>query len=215
MAKSTWFLFDAYGTLLDVEPAVGRGPADRELIAVWRAKQLEYSWTLQAMGKYRDFWTLTGEALDYATATYGASEAAGGQLRAWYLHLEPFPEVPEVLRALGAAGHGLAVLSNGTAQMLAAVFDEAGLSSSFDEVISVDEIGIYKPDPRVYWHALDRLGVDSSQVRFVSSNAWDAAGARAIGLDAIWINRRGRPGEYGITGVAGQTNDLRGLLSAQ
>jgi 2-haloacid dehalogenase len=218
MTVTSWFVFDAYGTLLDVESTVSRFDPELALTpgftAVWRAKQLEYTWTLQAMGAYRDFWALTGDALDYAIATMGAKDVPREKLHDAYLHLEPFPEVLDVLKALKASGLRLAVLSNGTAPMLASALDSAGISPSLDEVISIDEIGIYKPDPRAYRRAVERLGVETSQIRFVSANAWDAAGAQRIGLNATWINRRGQPPEYGLADTSGQREDLRGLLTA-
>src|SRR5687768_1200443 len=144
MTLERWYLFDAYGTLLDIESAAHRCARDRALppafSAAWRAKQLEYTWTLQAMGAYRDFWTVTGDALDYAIAATGARGIPRESLRNAYLRLDPFPEVLGTLRALTACGMRLAVLSNGTTPMLTRALDGAGISPSLDHVISVDEI---------------------------------------------------------------------------
>ena len=145
---------------------------------LWRAKQLEYTWTLQAMGEYHDFWKVTGDSLDYAIAATGASGSHRRRSAMRFCDLDPFPEVLDVLQALRAHGMRLAVLSNGTTRMLTRALDAAGVSPSLDHVISVDEISTYKPDLRVYRYAVERLGVETSQIRFVSANAWDAAGAR-------------------------------------
>lgn len=217
VSAETWCVFDAYGTLLDVEAAVRRcdpdGALPPSLSAVWRAKQLEYTWTLQAMGAYRDFWSLTEESLDYAISATGATGAPRQELLDAYLRLDPFPEVLDVLTALRASGIRLAVLSNGTPDMLASAFEAAAVRPLLDAMISVDEIGIYKPDPRVYRHAADRLAADASRLRFVSSNAWDVAGARRVGLEVFWVNRARRPAEYGLRDECVELADLRGLLA--
>ena len=175
-------MFDVYGTLLDVDAAVRRcdpgGALPDGFSQSWRAKQLEYSWTLQAMGAYRDFAAVTSDALDHVIAATGAGAALRRSLLDAYGSLDTFPEVGFVLRALLDAGARLAVLSNGTAPMLARALEAAAIGRWFETVISVDEIGVYKPDPRVYSHAAQRLAAPASQIDFVSSNAWDAAGAR-------------------------------------
>jgi 2-haloacid dehalogenase len=211
MSRTSWIVFDVYGTLLDIESAAGRDPSG--LTAIWRAKQLEYTWTTQAMGPYRDFRALTADALDYAIAATGASDARRDELSDAFLRLEPFPEVGDVLSALKGSARRLAVLSNGTAPMLAGALERAGISPYLDEVISVDEIRTYKPDPRTYTYAVERLGAETAQIRFASANAWDAAGARQAGLEAVWINRTGRPAEYGMAASDGVRHDLRRLLT--
>ena len=215
LGAQTWCVFDAYGTLLDVEAAVRRcdpnGVLPPALAGLWRTKQLEYTWTLQAMGAYRDFWLLTEEALDFAISATGATGAPRQALLDAYLRLDPFPEVLDVLMALRESGLRLAVLSNGTPDMLASAFEAAAVRPLLDAVISVDEIGIYKPDTRVYQHAAARLAVDASRLRFVSSNAWDVAGAQRAGLEVFWVNRAGRPAEYGLRDARVELADLREL----
>jgi 2-haloacid dehalogenase len=212
------YVFDAYGTLLDFDSAVGRCDRDRALPAgfsqLWRAKQLEYAWALQAMGAYRDFESLTAEALDYTIGATGAGGPLRGALLDSFLSLDPFPEADGVLEALRQAGNRLAVLSNGTAGMLDSALSAARIDRHFDSVISVDEIGVYKPDRRVYEHAASRLGVAVSTVRFVSANAWDAAGAHRFGFEAIRVNRNGAPDEYDLARSAATVPDLGGLLGA-
>ena len=193
-------VFDAYGTLFDVHSIVtlanelfpGQGDA---LSQRWRAKQLEYSWTLSLMGRYEDFWNVTGHALTFACHALKLSCTASDHERLMnaYLHLRAFPDASAGLKQL--AGRTLAILSNGSPRMLAAVVSSAGLDGVFRQVISVDEIRIYKPSPRVYRLAVDKLGVQPSSVLFVSSNAWDVGGAKASGFRTCWVNRDGAPPE--------------------
>jgi 2-haloacid dehalogenase len=196
-------VFDAYGTLFDVHSAVRRHAAecgaDADAIsALWRQKQLEYTWTRSLMRRHADFWTVTGEGLDHALRVYGREDA--GLRRALmeaYLTLDAYPEVPETLRRLKGAGVKTAILSNGTPEMLAAAVRSAGIGALLDGVYSIESAGIYKPDPRVYALALDRLGVRPDQVWFQSSNVWDAAGAGVFGFNVVWCNRGRAPLEYG------------------
>jgi 2-haloacid dehalogenase len=192
-------VFDLYGTLLEVS-SVGRSAAgvtsegDR-LVELWRQKQLEYTWQRSLMGRYADFWAVTGDALDYSLERLGIDADAptrGRLLDAW-LDVRPYPEVPAALDAL--APRTLAVLSNGTPAMLVACLAAAGLTEVISLVLSVDELGIYKPHPSVYSLAEKALGLPTAEMLFVSSNAWDAAGAKAYGLTVAWVNRLGAPVE--------------------
>lgn len=210
-------LFDAYGTLLDVHSAVGRhagaiGPDAPALSRLWRQKQLEYTWTRSLMGRHADFAVVTAEALDFALATHGIADAALREaLLAAYRELDAYPEVPEVLGDLRRRGLRTAILSNGSPEMLAAGVAAAGIGGLLDAALSVEAVGIYKPDPRVYRHATDHFGVAPAGTVFVSSNAWDAAGAAAHGFRVAWVNRAGQPAEYGFTRPAIVLNDLSGL----
>ena len=189
--------FDLYGTLLEVA-SVGRAAAEvttepAELVELWRQKQLEYSWLRSLMGRYQDFWATTGDALDFALDRLGlVVDDAGraGLLGAW-LDVRPYPEVPGALAAL--APRRLAVLSNGNPDMLEGGLAAAGLRDHFEHVLSVDEVGIFKPHPSVYELALKAFGLPAERILFVSSNAWDAAGARSFGLPVAWVNRTGAP----------------------
>lgn len=207
-------LFDAYGTLLDVHSAVGRhaaaiGPDAAALSRLWRQKQLEYTWTRSLMGRHADFAVVTAEALDFALATYGLADAALREalLRA-YRTLDAYPEVPAVLEDLRRRGLRTAILSNGSPEMLAAGVAAAGIGALLDAVLSVESVGIYKPDPRVYRLAVDHFDVPAAETLFVSSNAWDAAGAAAYGFRVAWINRIGQPAEYGFAPPAATLTDL-------
>jgi len=198
------FVFDAYGTLFDVhsvaalteELAPGSGAA---LSRIWRAKQLEYTWLQSLMATSRfpreDFAALTAHALDYAISALilPLDGEARHRLLDAYLRLAPFPGTRDVLAVLAPRPRW--ILSNGTRAMLEPLVRSTGLEDVLDGIISVDEAGIYKPSPRVYQLAVDRLGVPPAAIGFVSSNGWDAGGAKAFGFTTFWINRDGVPTE--------------------
>jgi 2-haloacid dehalogenase len=190
-------VFDAYGTLFDFASAA-RACADvlgekiDRLTAVWRDKQLQYTWLRAAQGRHADFWQVTGDALDFALETL-AIDAPGLRQRLMnlYLSLDAFAEVPAMLDRLKRSGIQTAILSNGTPRMLSAVIESANLRHSLSAVLSVEEVGVYKPSPKVYQLAVDRLGFEASSISFQSSNAWDAHAAAASGMQAVWCNRNG------------------------
>ncbi|OLB72836.1 MAG: haloacid dehalogenase, type II [Alphaproteobacteria bacterium 13_2_20CM_2_64_7] len=191
-------VFDAYGTLFDFASAARGcrdvlGDAIEKLTALWRDKQLQYTWLRAVQGRHADFWQVTGDALDFALETL-AIEKSGlrDRLMNLYLTLEPFPEVPEVLRRLKTAGLRTAILSNGSPMMLDAAVRESGLSTLLDAVLSVESVGVYKPHPKVYQLAVDRLGIPAAAIAFHSSNAWDAYAASAFGMRVVWCNRYGQ-----------------------
>ena len=198
------FVFDAYGTLFDVhsisaraeEVAPGQGAI---LSQIWRTKQLQYTWLQSLMTSesraHVDFATITAQALDYAVSQLmvplGASERR--RLIDAYLELTPFPDARDALAAL--AGRPRWILSNGTLAMLEPLVGGSTLAPHIDGILSVDEARIFKPSPRVYQLAVDRLRLAPEQIAFVSANGWDAAGAKAFGFTTIWINRLGEPTE--------------------
>jgi len=191
-------VFDAYGTLFDVHSAVGRHRAqlgDRadQVSTLWRTKQLEYTWLRSLMGKYVDFWRVTQDALDFAFAAHGITDQELQRaLMEAYLHLDCYPEVPEMLKTLKQRGYRTVILSNGSPPMLTAAVKHAGLQHLIDATLSVEEVRIYKPSPRVYHLALERLALTAQEISFQSSNAWDVAGAASFGLPVVWINRFGQ-----------------------
>jgi len=191
-------VFDAYGTLFDFASAAARCDdiplAKRAALTVlWRDKQLQYTWLRTLQNRYVDFWQVTGEALDFALESLGLDAPDLRQrLMELYLGLEPFPEVPEVLRALRARGFRTAILSNGSPAMLATLVRRSGLADGFDAVLSVDAVGVFKTHPRVYRYALDALGLPAQAVAFQSSNAWDAYAASDFGMRVVWCNRYGQ-----------------------
>ena len=195
-------VFDAYGTLFDVNSAAEReqaalGDKWHPLAELWRGKQLQYTWLRSLGGRHADFWQVTGEALDFAMASLGIDDGAlRKRLMSLYLELDAYPEVAKTLARLKAGGLRLAILSNGTPAMLSAAVDKAGITPLLDAVLSVEEVGVFKPHPSVYQLPVDRLGVAAGEICFVSSNGWDAYSARAFGLRVAWCNRFGQAAEH-------------------
>ena len=193
--------FDAYGTLFDVHSAVAChaaaiGPRAERLSELWRSRQLEYTWVLNGIGAYEDFWTLTERALDTAIGLVGGvPEGLRARLLDAYAALAAYPDVAPTLRALKEQGETVILFSNATVAMLARAVAASGLSDLVDEVVSVDQIRAYKPLPAAY-ALLDPWRGPGCRLTFHSSNAWDVAGAVARGIDTVWVNRRGALAEY-------------------
>jgi 2-haloacid dehalogenase len=191
-------VFDAYGTLFDYASAAAAcrdalGDKLGPLTTLWRDKQLQYTWLRALQGRHADFWQVTGDALDFALETLGiANDALRSRLMNLYLRLDIFPDVLDTLTRLKAAGLKTAILSNGSPAMLRAAVDSAKIAPLLDAVLSVEEVGVYKPHPKVYGLAVDRLGVETSAISFQSSNAWDAYAASAFGMRVVWCNRYGQ-----------------------
>jgi 2-haloacid dehalogenase len=194
-------VFDAYGTLFDVHSVKamaeqlfpGRG---NELSEQWRTSQLQYTWLKSLMEQYEDFEKVTEDALVFACRKLNLdfSKEDRTKLMDAYRHLDPFPEVREALARAAFANLPLAILSNGSPSMLRAVVENSGLEGAFRNVISVDEVKIYKPSPKVYQLAVDAFQTqDRSEIGFVSANGWDVAGAASFGFTAYWINRANAP----------------------
>ncbi len=191
-------VFDAYGTLFDVHSAVRNGgqvlgeKADA-VSDLWRQKQLEYTWLRSLMGAHVDFWQVTSDGLDFALSTSGVKDPElHDKLMNLYLRLDAYDEVKSTLETLKTNGLQTAILSNGSPRMLEAAVQSAGLAQVLDANLSVEEVGIYKPDARVYQLTLDRLGVKKQEVCFLSSNGWDAKAAAHFGFQVAWINRFNR-----------------------
>jgi 2-haloacid dehalogenase len=195
--KPRAFLFDAYGTLFDVHSVVSQAsvdiPADvKALSALWRQKQLEYTWLRSLMERYEDFWEVTKAALHASVAHLGV-EASDAQLDA-LLKAYLRPEVyPDALAALQTKAAPAAILSNGSPVMLESAVRQGGLEPYLADVISVDRVRTYKPSPKVYALGPEVLKLPADQILFVSSNWWDAAGAKAFGYRVCWCNRSGAP----------------------
>ncbi len=194
-------VFDAYGTLFDFASAAAAcadvlGADAARLTALWRDKQLAYSWLRAVQGRHADFWQVTGDGLDFALEAMGRRDPAlRERLMNLYLTLAPFPDAVEALRRVRAVGMRAAILSNGSPAMLAPLVEAAGIGEFLDAVMSVEEAGVYKPAPEVYQLAVDRLGVAASEIVFLSSNGWDAYAASAFGFRVVWCNRYGQPRE--------------------
>lgn len=200
----TTCVFDAYGTLFDVNAAaraVAAEPGQEAFAAVWqdvsahwRAKQLQYTWIRALTGQHTDFWQVTQDGLDWALEKAGQTDTdLRARLLGLYFNLAAFAEVPAMLAALKAAGMNTAILSNGSPPMLKGAVDSAGVGGVLDDVLSVETVGIFKPDPSVYGLVTDRFGCARDEVLFVSSNGWDATSARAYGFRVLWVNRAGEP----------------------
>ena len=211
-------VFDAYGTLFDVNAAAQRladrlGAKASALAAVWRTKQLEYTWLRSLMDVHADFWQVTGEALDFALEDVGI--AADADLRTalmdQYRVLDAYPDAVSALHRIRSGGKKTAILSNGEPGMLATAAESAGISDALDHVLSVESVGIFKPDRRTYQLAVEALAVPPSEICFVSSNAWDVAGAAHFGFRVVWCNRFGRTPERLPAGPAATVADLAAL----
>jgi 2-haloacid dehalogenase len=200
----TTCVFDAYGTLFDVNAAariVAAEPGQEQFAALWpklaqdwRTKQLEYSWLRTIADRHIDFWQITQDALDWAIDANGLHDnALRAKLLAVYKELPAYPEVPAMLKALKDKGKTVAILSNGSPAMLQSAVISAGIGEYLDDVLSVEEVGVFKPHMRVYDLVGDNFNVPQTEVLFASSNGWDAAGAAGYGFATIWVNRTGLP----------------------
>ena len=209
-------VFDAYGTLFDVTAAAraaARAPGrealaarEAELSRIWREKQVGYSWWRAVTGDYADFWQVTADALDFALEATGLAGEAGlrEDLLGLYRRLDAYEEVPGTLARLRAAGRRIAILSNGSPGMLEAATASAGIGDALDAVLSVDDVGTFKPARAVYDRVGARFGTAPAEVLFVSSNGWDIAAAAVYGFRTAWVNRAGLPRER-LPGIPEQT----------
>ncbi len=196
-------VFDAYGTLFDVHAVVSRCEKywpgkGAQLSQAWRTKQLEYSWQRSLMGRYAPFSTVTRDALAYACEAFGLplDDARTKALMQEYRNLAPYPDVPDALAKLKRDGRKLAILTNGSPDMIEPLVKNRGMQADFDAVLSVDGLKTFKPAPRVYQLAVDTLRVPAANIGFVSSNCWDALGAKSFGFNVYWINRAGAPVDH-------------------
>ena len=211
------FIFDAYGTLFDVHAAIARyraevGPDADRISAVWRAKQLEYTWTLTLAGHYMDFWRVTERALDYALALVsGVDKSVKSNLLDTYFKLDAFPDARSALRALKSKRRKTGILSNGSPAMLKGAVEAAGIENDLDAVLSVDILKMYKPRPEVYALVTDHFKCKPGDVTFVSSNRWDVMAGVSVGFRAFWVNRANMPDEYLDFPAAQTLQDLAAL----
>lgn len=191
-------VFDAYGTLFDIHSPTALiadelGGNAQAISELWRVKQLQYTWLRSLMRTHADFWQVTGDALDFALGAHNVeSSDLRERLMELYLTLDVYPDATAALESLKEAGLATAILSNGSPTMLDAAVSHAGIAGLLDQVISIEEAGIFKPDPTVYQLALDRTGLDWDEICFVSANAWDVCGAAHFGLQVVHLNRFGQ-----------------------
>ncbi|OAN84597.1 haloacid dehalogenase, type II [Jannaschia sp. EhC01] len=222
MTKITTCIFDAYGTLFDVAAAareLAEQPGRQAFAEVWmqvandwRLKQLQYSWLRAVARDHCDFWKVTGDGLDWALERAGLQdEELREALLGLYWNLSAYPEVPGMLAALKGAGMQTGILSNGSPEMLRGAVDSAGIGDVLDAVLSVEDVGVFKPDVRVYDMVGQRFGCAPGEVLFVSANGWDASFATAYGFDTLWVNRGGEPMDR-LSGKPGrEARDLTGV----
>ncbi|MCP5076099.1 MAG: haloacid dehalogenase type II [Rhodobacteraceae bacterium] len=202
---TTTCVFDAYGTLFDVAAAARTAAAEpgRDALAAswqrlaqeWRLKQLQYTWLRAVADAHTDFWEVTQNGLDYALEATGldGDHELRERLLALYWELDAYPEVPAMLAKIKKAGKNTAILSNGSPDMLSGAVQSAGIGELLDDVLSVEDVGVFKPHRSVYDLVGKRFGDDPAQVLFVSSNGWDAAAASGYGFFTVWVNRTGEP----------------------
>ena len=200
-------IFDAYGTLFDVAAAARLAAAEPAfpqlaetwpaLAEHWRLKQLQYTWLRAITGDHTDFWTVTQNGLDWALEKTGliGDEALRARLLQLYWELQAYEEVPDMLATLKKAGLNTGILSNGSPDMLDGAVQSAGIGDRLDAVLSVQDVGIFKPADAVYDLVQQRFGGERKEVLFVSSNGWDAAGAAGYGFTTVWVNRGGDPAD--------------------
>ncbi len=208
-------VFDAYGTLFDIHAPTAAianelGDKAQSLSDMWRGKQLQYTWLRSLMGKYTDFWQVTGDGLDYALAAHDIDNAdIRNRLMDLYMTLDAYPDAMSTLQQLKDANLATGILSNGSPKMLAAAVEASGLKPHLDQVLSVQEVGIFKPAPQVYQMAVDRFGLERNEICFVSANAWDASGAADFGFQVAHLNRFNQPPE----GLPGKPKAIMKSLS--
>ena len=187
-------IFDAYGTLFDVNSAAEKckdkiGDKWEGFANYWRTTQLEYTWLRSLMNRHKDFWQVTEDSLDKSMKTFNIDSALRNELLNLYKALSPFKEVPETLKKLKERNLRLAILSNGTPSLLTQLVKNNNLDNLFDDLFSIEEVGIYKPDTKVYDLPIKKYKIEKSQVAFLSANTWDVSGGGNYGYQSIWVNR--------------------------
>lgn len=213
------WIFDAYGTLFDVDGAARQAAQDDPalagvwavLSADWRRKQLEYSWLRAITGDHADFWQVTSEALEWAAQRHDVTAEQSARMLDLYRQLPAYPEVPEVLDRLRAAGARTAIFSNGSPEMLADAVDSAGLSDRLDALLSVETARRFKPATEAYGVVTDHFSCQPGDISFVSSNGWDVYGATRFGFSTVWVNRAELPTDRLPRQPDRILTDLRGL----
>ena len=187
-------IFDAYGTLFDVNSAAEKckdkiGDKWENFATFWRTTQLEYTWLRSLMKRHKDFWQITEDSLDKSMRAFSIDPSMKNELLNLYKVLSPFKEVPETLKKLKGRNFKLAILSNGTPSLLDDLVKSNNLDKLFDDIFSIEEVGIYKPDSRVYDLPIKKYKIKNSEVIFLSANTWDVSGGGNYGYQSIWVNR--------------------------
>ena len=210
-------IFDAYGTLFDVNSAAEKcknkiGKKWEDFANHWRTTQLEYTWLRSLMNRHKDFWKVTEDSLKKSMVAYKIEASMKNELLNLYKVLSPYKEVLETLKSLKEQGYKLAILSNGTPNLLNDLVKTNNLENFFDDIFSIEEVGVYKPDTRVYDIPIKKYGIKKNEVIFLSSNTWDVSGGGNYGYQSIWVNRNRNVFDYLDYKPKNQINSLKGLL---
>ena len=187
-------IFDAYGTLFDVNSAAEKckdkiGDKWEAFANYWRTTQLEYTWLRSLMKRHKDFWQVTEDSLDKSMKVFNIDNSMRNELLDLYKILSPYPEVPEVLKSLKEKKYKLSILSNGTPSLLNELVKSNNLENLFDDIFSIEEVGVYKPDSKVYDLPIKKYKIKNNEVAFLSANTWDVSGGGNYGFNSIWVNR--------------------------
>ena len=194
MKNTKAIIFDAYGTLFDVNSAAEKckdkiGDKWEGFANYWRTTQLEYTWLRSLMKRHKDFWQITEDSLDKSINVFKIDNSMRDELLNLYKILSPFKEVPEVLKSLKNKNYKLAILSNGTPSLLNELVQSNNLNDLFDDIFSIEEVGVYKPDSKVYNLPIKKYNIKKNEVAFLSANTWDVSGGGNYGYNSIWVNR--------------------------
>ena len=210
-------IFDAYGTLFDVNSAAEKckdkiGDKWEAFANYWRTTQLEYTWLRSLMKRHKDFWQITEDSLDKSMSVFNIDNSMRDELLNLYQILSPFEEVPEVLKSLKEKNFKLAILSNGTPSLLSELVKSNNLENLFDDVFSIEEVGIYKPDSKVYDLPIKKYKIQNNEVAFLSANTWDVSGGGNYGYNSIWVNRTNNIFDKLDYSPQNEIKNLNGLL---
>ena len=210
-------IFDAYGTLFDVNSAAEKckdkiGDKWKEFANFWRTTQLEYTWLRSLMKRHEDFWKITEDSLDKSMKVFDINIKMKEDLLNLYKVLSPYPEVKNVLEKLKNKGLKLAILSNGTPDLLSELVKSNKLNNLFDDLFSIEDVGIYKPDSKVYDMPVKKYKINSSEITFLSANTWDVSGGGNYGYNAVWVNRNKDTFDNLGYSPKHKINDLKGLI---
>ena len=211
-------IFDAYGTLFDVNSAAEKckdkiGDKWEPFANFWRTTQLEYTWLRSLMGRHKDFWQITEDSLDKSMKAFNIDSSMKNELLNLYKILSPYKEVPETLKALKEKKFKLAILSNGTPSLLNELVKSNNLENLFDDIFSIEEVGVYKPNSKVYDIPIKKYKIEKNEVAFLSANTWDVSGGGNYGYQSIWVNRNNNIFDNLDFKANIEIKDLSGLLN--
>jgi len=210
-------IFDAYGTLFDVNSAAEKckdkiGDKWEAFANYWRTTQLEYTWLRSLMKRHKDFWQITEDSLDKSMSIFKIDNSMKDELLNLYKILSPFEEVPEVLKSLKEKNFKLAILSNGTPILLSKLVKNNNLNDLFDDIFSIEEVGVFKPDSKVYDLPIKKYKIEKNEVAFLSANTWDVSGGGNYGYNSIWVNRNNNIFDKLDYSPQNEIKNLNGLL---